>query len=448
MLYRGLAMGVRHRPNIIQSISDLENYYWLKNDLIKYAAAHNLVTSGSKKELEERIRVYLTEGRAVGSVTSRSKIRDSHGEIHRDTLVRNYHNDAVTRSFFKHEIGKTFKFNTYLRQFTDAANITEGLTYGDLVVGWYAFEQQKKDKGEQIAPQFEYNQFVRDFYAEHKNASIKEVIAAWNIVKSYKGANTYKVYQAIQEESAVKGFFKDIEVVPYDDHWPKQFAVEEQLLTKALGDNFIAIHHIGSTAVPGLAAKPKIDIIAVVADATKTISQLETCGYEYRGEWNIPGKYGFTKRSEVSVNLHVYLDMHPEIECNLLFRDYLRKHIDVREEYAQLKQSLLANKESMRRVQTSLNFPRYTLQKGLFVQKVLKQAGFVSARILKPTMDIEWEYLQQNGINKDRHSVICYRGVDIVGYAVVDEGVSIVLDDNNADEGLYRRLIDEWLSKQ
>ena len=193
-------MGKAHRPDIIQDILDLENFYWLKTDLIKYAAKHNLLTSGSKKELGERIGIYLTEGRAVGSVSSRSRVRDSHSIINRDTLVRHYNNDAATSVFFKNEIGKGFKFNAYLRQFTDEGNVTEGLTYGDFVEGWYVFERQKKEKGEQIAPQFEYNQFVRDFYVEHKNASIKEVISAWNVIKSFKGPNTYKVYQEIQKD--------------------------------------------------------------------------------------------------------------------------------------------------------------------------------------------------------------------------------------------------------
>ena len=192
-----------NRPETIKNASDLENYYWLKTDLIRYAAKHHLLTSGSKKELEERILIYLTEGRSIGAVTSRSSRRDSHGTINRDTLVLSYHNDAETRRFFKDEIGKAFKFNAYLRQFTDVGNITEGLTYGDLVEGWYAFESQRKEKGERIAPQFEYNQFVRDFYVEHKHASIKEVIAAWKVVKSCKGPNTYKIYKDIQKGSGV-----------------------------------------------------------------------------------------------------------------------------------------------------------------------------------------------------------------------------------------------------
>jgi GrpB-like predicted nucleotidyltransferase (UPF0157 family) len=69
----------------------------------------------------------------------------------------------------------------------------------------------------------------------------------------------------------------------------------------------IAVHHVGFTAVPGLAAKPKIDIIAVVKNTSKIIPEIENLGYEYRGEFNIPLHCGFSKREpDLSVNLHVY----------------------------------------------------------------------------------------------------------------------------------------------
>ena len=71
---------------------------------------------------------------------------------------------------------------------------------------------------------------------------------------------------------------KIIEVVPYDPNWPHIFEKEAALIKKALWDNCIAIHHVGSSAVPGLAAKPKIDIIAVVRNLFFDKSQLEAIG--------------------------------------------------------------------------------------------------------------------------------------------------------------------------
>src|SRR5438552_10266127 len=95
---------------------------------------------------------------------------------------------------------------------------------------------------------------------------------------------------------------KQIDVVPYDPNWPMLFELESAAIKKELGDNCVAIHHIGSTSVPGLAAKPKIDMIAVVRDPENLIEKLEMIGIQYRGEFNIPLHYGFSKRSTVDLN--------------------------------------------------------------------------------------------------------------------------------------------------
>lgn len=142
---------------------------------------------------------------------------------------------------------------------------------------------------------------------------------------------------------------KIIEVVPYDPSWPIIFAAESKTIQEALGENCLEIHHIGSTAVPGLVAKPKIDIIAVVNHLSEVGKQLISIGIQYQGEYNIPLRYFFSKRSKVNVNLHVYEEDHPEIELNLLFRDYLCSHAAARDEYALLKRQLLVDESSFQK---------------------------------------------------------------------------------------------------
>jgi GrpB-like predicted nucleotidyltransferase (UPF0157 family) len=125
---------------------------------------------------------------------------------------------------------------------------------------------------------------------------------------------------------------RKIEIVPYHPAWPSLFAEEETKIKQALGEQCMAVHHIGSTAVPGLCAKPKIDIIAVIQERALIIHNLEKGGYRYRGEFNIPFHRGFSKRDNTpEINLHVYEEGNPEIELNLLFRDYLRTHAEARE---------------------------------------------------------------------------------------------------------------------
>src|SRR5262249_30983185 len=106
---------------------------------------------------------------------------------------------------------------------------------------------------------------------------------------------------------------KKIVVTPYNPSWPKTFEIEASKIREALGTNCIAVHHIGSTSVPGLAAKPVIDMIGVVKNLEKTIQPLENLGFQYKGEYNVPMRYYFNRSKDVETNLHVYKEGNPEI---------------------------------------------------------------------------------------------------------------------------------------
>ena len=133
---------------------------------------------------------------------------------------------------------------------------------------------------------------------------------------------------------------KKIVIIPYDSEWPEKYQREAAFIEQALGSGCLKIHHIGSTSVPGLNAKPKIDILVVVQDfKSLNISALEEIGFENRGEIIASGRY-FSKRNSIKVNLHVFEEGNPLIEDNLLFRDWLRTHNADRDAYARLKQEL------------------------------------------------------------------------------------------------------------
>ena len=78
----------------------------------------------------------------------------------------------------------------------------------------------------------------------------------------------------------------------------------------------------------------------------------------------------------MDINLHVYLERHPEIKCNLLFRNYLRKNPDIRDAYAELKHQLIQDPSMMIRNQEALGFPQYTIEKSAFVEKILDDIGY------------------------------------------------------------------------
>lgn len=267
---------------------------------------------------------------------------------------------------------------------------------------------------------------------------------------------------------------KKVEVVPYNPEWPKQFVIEAEKIKDALGKSCIEVLHVGSTSVPGLAAKPRIDIIAVLKNTQNAIENLESIGYEYKGEFNIPFHLGFSRRTEPQVNLHVYEEGNPEIELNILFRDYLRNHPNVRDEYQQLKFDLL--KEESAHVKNNSMFRGYTLGKDEFIKTILKKAGFQSLCFRFACHHQELEtikllrqkyFFDQLGIkdpydwsvehNNDLHFVL-YKGIEIIGYAYIErnfEGEAFMhifiianLFKTKEIENEFRNLCELWLKKE
>lgn len=146
-------------------------------------------------------------------------------------------------------------------------------------------------------------------------------------------------------EPILRGQKRKVEVVPYDPAWPRLFASEAASLAALLGDELVEIHHIGSTAVPGLAAKPIIDILPVVRDIERIDSYndlLLALGYTPKGENGIPGRRFFSKDVEGvrRVHVHAFAAGHPEIARHLAFVAYLRGHPAEAQAYADLKVEL------------------------------------------------------------------------------------------------------------
>jgi GrpB-like predicted nucleotidyltransferase (UPF0157 family) len=253
---------------------------------------------------------------------------------------------------------------------------------------------------------------------------------------------------------------KRIEVVPYDFSWPKLSETEKEIISAALSDNLVAIHHIGSTAVPGLVAKPKIDIVAVAKDRKNAIEHLEKAGYAHKGEWNIPLKCGFTKRGTTNVNLHLFFDEnHPEVELNLKFRDYLLDHSDVRDEYAALKMKILENEDAHQRSERS-PLPIYTVRKRAFIDNIIKNTGFNRMRVLKCATANEWNAAKNFREKRTNMAIdtghnhehfVLYRGVEIIGYAdifVVSESeAKLTVVENLDSEAIpyFLNIIKEWM---
>lgn len=138
----------------------------------------------------------------------------------------------------------------------------------------------------------------------------------------------------------------DVRVVPYDPDWRVAFAVEAECIRGALQDRQIEVHHIGSTAIPGIFAKPIIDILLVVPSLElldSKVPSMEALGFESLGEFGIAGRRYFRKNSTTGIRthqVHAFKAGSAGVRRHLAYRDYLRSHPEAAQEYSLLKQRL------------------------------------------------------------------------------------------------------------
>ena len=163
----------------------------------------------------------------------------------------------------------------------------------------------------------------------------------------------------------------NVVVTEYNEDWKQKFSEEAQKIKDIFGDELIDIHHIGSTSVPGLKAKPIIDIMPVVKDIEKVDSfndRMEDIGYECMGELGMKGRRYFRKGGDNRTHqVHVFQrDNKEDIDRHLAVRDYLRTHPDYANRYGDLKESLAT--------QFPKNIEAYMDGKDAFVKELEKYA--------------------------------------------------------------------------
>ncbi len=168
------------------------------------------------------------------------------------------------------------------------------------------------------------------------------------------------------------GVIRKIEVVPYDPMWPAMYDQAAATLTEAFADQLVDIHHIGSTAIVGIHAKPIIDILPVVRDIER-VNRLNplliSLDYDPRGENGIAGRRYFRKGTDIDrvQHVHVFEDGHPEIDRHVNFCAYLNAFPEQAQRYSLLKQSLGA--------QVDHNIEAYLNGKGPLIRELDEQAG-------------------------------------------------------------------------
>jgi GrpB-like predicted nucleotidyltransferase (UPF0157 family) len=257
-----------------------------------------------------------------------------------------------------------------------------------------------------------------------------------------------------------------IEIVPYNPDWPDMFAEKSANIKETLGDNCITVHHIGSTSVPGLAAKPIIDMIPVVKDITKVDpASLERLGYTSRGEYGMLFRRFFSKPD---AHVHVWEEGNDEIKKHLIFKNYLMNNPEELKRYENLKLDLVKVHANDR--------ASYTLSKDDLVREMLQKAGFDGLTMVQALTDREWGAVRSmrnsyffDKINiqdpytwtfdDERHfHLVLSKGGQPIGYDHIqfwpDQRAAlriIVIEEAHRKQGFGKKImndIERWLAQQ
>jgi len=190
-------MDKRPKLNKEISVKDFQEFYWLKEELVQFCRSCGLKSSGGKIEINKRIINFLRTGKRTTKTSNqdtkaKSKFDWNKSVLTLDTKITdNYKNTENVRSFFQQNIGIKFKFNV---SFMNWMKTNIGKTLNDAITKWIEIENKNKnsDKPKMIAPQFEYNTYLRDFLEDNPKLNRDVGIKLWKIKKSLRGNNKYK----------------------------------------------------------------------------------------------------------------------------------------------------------------------------------------------------------------------------------------------------------------
>lgn len=166
-------------------------FYYLKEELVSFCRENGLPVSGGKLELTDRIAHFLDTGEILQPVSARTRRKNADvSTIDEDSIIEN---DFVCsekhRAFFKEHIGNSFSFNVAFQKWLKG---NAGKTYKDAISAYYKILEDRKKGKNAIDKQFEYNTYIRDFFADNEGRTLEEAIKCWKYKKSLQGHNRYE----------------------------------------------------------------------------------------------------------------------------------------------------------------------------------------------------------------------------------------------------------------
>ena len=182
-------MNERPELNIELDAATFRSFYYLKQELADFCRENRLPTSGSKAELTDRIAFFLDTG-SVLKPTAKRKTAINIGTLTEDTVIEpNIVCSEKHRMFFCEKIGKGFSFNVPFQKWLKT---NAGKTYGDAIRAYDRILEEKKQTKTEIGGQFEYNTYIRDFFADNPGKSLHDAILCWNYKKGLPGHHWYE----------------------------------------------------------------------------------------------------------------------------------------------------------------------------------------------------------------------------------------------------------------
>lgn len=180
------------RPDLEKNLDSktFRSFYYLKEELVDFCRKNGLPISGGKMEITERIACFLDTGMILSPSKAKKKaavmsdISDS-TVIEKDIVCSEKH-----RNFFKERIGNSFSFNV---GFQNWLKCSAGKTYKEAVAAYYQILEDKKHGKTKIDKQFEYNTYIRDFFADNNGRTLEEAIKCWKYKKQLQGHNRYEL---------------------------------------------------------------------------------------------------------------------------------------------------------------------------------------------------------------------------------------------------------------
>lgn len=180
-----------NRPDLNKELDGdtFRSYYYLKEELVRFCRENGLPVSGGKTEITDRIALFLDTGNVTPGVGKIRRTRSVNVISEDMKIEQNFVCSEKHRIFFKGKIGEGFTFRVAFQKWLKK---NPGKTYAEAIHAYYAIIKEDKKGKTEIDKQFEYNTYIRDFFADNKGRSLKDAIRCWRYKKGLRGHNRYE----------------------------------------------------------------------------------------------------------------------------------------------------------------------------------------------------------------------------------------------------------------